>query len=648
MFEQFLLKVDAYRAVASVKKKSEIQNLIVLEEKLSSVAAELKKEFIGLDYQIDQLVNAIRPWYLMPEALRRPSVVTLWGMTGVGKTSLVQSLINRLQLTENFVYEDLGKHVDNVREYSSQTLFARISHLSGTRSILFFDEVQIARTIAEGREVDRPSLRDFWALLDTGYIQMSRQQLSELRVVFSEKYKYYKKNPPQSGERIISSYEIIQAVPFLGLNRDLSNELMELTEEHALPVVQWIVDRLDEFEQKLPVFNFSKSLIILAGNIDEAYGDVRSVDPSDYTTEELFEKLKSVGAPQIKEGLLSRFRAEQVSRMGTSLIVFPSFSSDGYYSLIDKHLSIIEERIRNEFLINIKFDASVREIIYSKGVLPTQGARPVLSTISEIIESRVPLWVLSAAKRELTYCEVLFTPDTNRFDLKSNDEVIYSDVMNVEVKQTRFADSPEILLNYAALHEAGHLVVGVALFGMLPSRVIFGEGVSHKVPPQVRFLNPPVLTKQIAKNLIATGLGGYAAEQIMFGDSGVSSSAMLDLRVSTELASQMISEMGMGAHLGTSLVHPELVHNLRSLSTQDDALKEKWLKEALIVAKKEISKQWEFFKKISYVLKNELQLSHQRLEDIFLETYKASDDVKEKILARKFDKTYESKPKKSA
>ena len=56
-------------------------------QRLSEIAAQLKNEFIGIDSIIDQLIYAVKPWYLAAELQESPLVINLWGMTGVGKTS---------------------------------------------------------------------------------------------------------------------------------------------------------------------------------------------------------------------------------------------------------------------------------------------------------------------------------------------------------------------------------------------------------------------------------------------------------------------------------------------------------------------------------------------------------------------------------
>ena len=64
--------------------------IIEKRERLEKVRIALKKDFIGLDSVIDEMVDLIEPWYLFPELQFRPLVINLWGMTGVGKTDLVK------------------------------------------------------------------------------------------------------------------------------------------------------------------------------------------------------------------------------------------------------------------------------------------------------------------------------------------------------------------------------------------------------------------------------------------------------------------------------------------------------------------------------------------------------------------------------
>ena len=61
-------------------------------ERLESAKVQLKTEFIGLDSIIDEIINSISSWYVTPEIINRPVIVSLWGMTGTGKSSVVKNL----------------------------------------------------------------------------------------------------------------------------------------------------------------------------------------------------------------------------------------------------------------------------------------------------------------------------------------------------------------------------------------------------------------------------------------------------------------------------------------------------------------------------------------------------------------------------
>ena len=78
-------------------------------EKLKNAEKVLKSEFIGLDTIIDRILECISPWYLTPEIIERPVVVSLWGLTGTGKTSLVRRLLNLLGLTGKSMFFDCGE-----------------------------------------------------------------------------------------------------------------------------------------------------------------------------------------------------------------------------------------------------------------------------------------------------------------------------------------------------------------------------------------------------------------------------------------------------------------------------------------------------------------------------------------------------------
>jgi polynucleotide 5'-kinase involved in rRNA processing len=79
--------------------------------KLEKIKPILKSEFVGLDAQIDQIINSISGWYMLPDAQSRPLIINLWGMTGTGKTTLVRRLVNLLEFDTSYSEVDVGKLV---------------------------------------------------------------------------------------------------------------------------------------------------------------------------------------------------------------------------------------------------------------------------------------------------------------------------------------------------------------------------------------------------------------------------------------------------------------------------------------------------------------------------------------------------------
>ena len=83
-----------------------------LQEKrvvLNNAVIQLKKEFIGIDSIIDQIANTITSWFFFPEIQDRPIIINLWGLTGIGKTSLIKRLTELIGFSEHYFRFDLGE-----------------------------------------------------------------------------------------------------------------------------------------------------------------------------------------------------------------------------------------------------------------------------------------------------------------------------------------------------------------------------------------------------------------------------------------------------------------------------------------------------------------------------------------------------------
>ena len=148
-------------------------------EHLENVRAKLKHDFVGIDEIIDNLLDYIQIWYLMPEILTRPIIVCLWGMTGVGKTDLVRKLVSYLEFQERFAEVELG-NADSTTYYNSVNGIFKAHFLTdGRPAIVLFDEIQRFYTVEpDGSPVPHTKFADFWELLSDG--RLARREREDI------------------------------------------------------------------------------------------------------------------------------------------------------------------------------------------------------------------------------------------------------------------------------------------------------------------------------------------------------------------------------------------------------------------------------------------------------------------------------------
>jgi hypothetical protein len=144
---------------------------------LENVKEKLKAEFVGIDKVIDSIVESISSWYLFPNLQEKPLIINLWGLTGVGKSSLVRRLIQLINFDARSYEFDLG---ENSESNTIKHSFEDISdELIGKPMVLIFDEFQYARTIGSmGEEIDNSFSRIIWQLFDNGRFHSSKFNLT--------------------------------------------------------------------------------------------------------------------------------------------------------------------------------------------------------------------------------------------------------------------------------------------------------------------------------------------------------------------------------------------------------------------------------------------------------------------------------------
>lgn len=542
-----------------------IEKVKAKRQKLDDVREILKKKFIGIDQIIDQIIDNISIWYLMPELQTRPLIISLWGTTGVGKTDLVRTLVKLLEFNDKFVEIQLDMKNSYIK--TIQRVLNNTSIEPKDPSILLLDEMQRFRTIDEtGRMIDNEYFNDIWMLLSDGKFQSDSQNKNDIfQLMMSEIYWQQceeddkdpedKESKPIEGSscpkiensvdapvskkkkerKFKTTYWSAMELKKL-LKLDMSVEdVMKLSSDERILIIKSHIDRNDIYEGD----SYEKMLIFVSGNLDEAFQMADDVEDVELDADIYHEFSKKINIIDIKKALATKFKPEQIARFGNIHIIYPVLNKDSYQKIIKKRTSEILNNIKKAHNIEITLTENVYNTIYRNGVYPTQGVRPVLSTISHIIDNSLPFFLFNAMEKNIE--SVIIDYNNEKLSTTINGELLEKPILlNIEnIKKSRSLDEKDMVL----VHELGHAMVYTILNEISPTQininsVSLGNGfmASHK----------EVEDKTSIKNEICVGMAGQVMEEIVFGDEHKSSGCRSDILNATFNASQYVRHLGMG------------------------------------------------------------------------------------------------------
>lgn len=164
--------------IEEIKRKNEV---------IDNAIVELKKKYIGVDEQIDEIMSNVRTWYCYPQLQDRPCVINLWGLSGCSKTDSVRTIAKLLDLEEDLIYFNFA----DINEKNAWEIENDIEDSVGNNKsnrIIVYDEFQYAATLDKQKEEkdNKGALKPFWELLDTGILNKKPQ----MRTLFNV-YKAY-------------------------------------------------------------------------------------------------------------------------------------------------------------------------------------------------------------------------------------------------------------------------------------------------------------------------------------------------------------------------------------------------------------------------------------------------------------------------
>jgi hypothetical protein len=622
---------------------------------LDKTKVQLKAEFVGIDRVIEELIDNISSWYFFPSLQSKPVIINLWGLTGVGKSSLIKRLAQLISFEEKFYHFDLG--ASNDRGWKIKTKLEDIyENVNGYPVIIALDEFQHARTLDEkGNEMDKSGSRVVWELLDSGRFQVSRysHQVDTIHdLVLKLKYFLGKGIVVKDG-MVISNKDLfvkemdltkeyqqyIQGEETLDLKmvcfvpkeflqyiyevaREKFSSLFDLKKKlrklNGLQTVDFLY-KIFEFVNSPKTVDCSKALIFVLGNLDEAYSMSGNYNP-DMEADEFHEQSLKINLTQIKSALQCRFRNEQISRLGNTHIIYPAFSRQSFYKIIQLELSKIKENVKSQQNIDLSFDESICDLIYKEGVYPTQGTRPVFTTIHQVINTKLGRVLTELILNKLNPSKIQFWARGSLVivDYFNQKGIIYSfsekQVLNLERLRKNRQDDMQAI---TAVHESGHAIMAIILLKTIPE-IIYSVTANTNTQGFVytKFHHEYVVKNEI-ENHLAMYLGGFAAEKIVFGEEYITTGAEEDIAKATRFATIMIKECGMGSFPASFQVKSSMsnnfIHDEKNIMNEESKL---LIQNALLLAEKTLKDQYLLLLRMSDYLSDNRCMSKDAIKEM--------------------------------
>jgi cell division protease FtsH len=588
-------------------------NILSLYKKLSkerkileAARIQLKTEFVGIDDVIDRILDLTSTWYLLPEMQMRPLIINLWGLTGTGKTSLVKRLAELIRLDNQCFIYDMK---DDNKTLGLDEIVGVIKHSDDARAIIVLDEFQHL-----GQPRRHPD--GIWDLLDSGILNYNSyprsyfrlaNRVSKLEQAMHHGVKVhngrvvhgireYKKFVHDRFDTISDEgnpwfypegdyYDICELAPeIFPLESIVNDHLSGFDARKTIAFLKTILVR----RQKPEVLDCSRSLIFVLGNLDEAYTMTKDFNP-DINPDDFHRLSKKISISHIKQALLSTdFRSEQISRLGNNHIIYPAFSSISYYRIIELGLKRVAKDMFNQCGLTLRFDNSIHKLIFKEGVYPTQGARPVLSTIHQIVSSKLGNIVAEVVFEKLTCKTVLMLADSDEILIRfmKGRKIVHTirvkQQLNLESLRKNRQDDFQAI---CAVHESGHATVLMILLRLLPGKihsVTADSSVGGFITSSQEW---NYTSREEVLNQLAMMLGGYAAEKMVFGNKHMTSGSESDLARATKYASYMLKSGGMGSsHVVSQTNTQSLISGLKDYDHRSDIEIRELLEKAMKLA----------------------------------------------------------------
>ena len=540
------------------------------KQRLEKIKIELKREFIGIDYIIEELVDYIQIWYLMPEILTRPIIVNLWGMTGVGKTDLIRKLVSKLEYQDRFVEVELSNG-ESTWNSSVSSILETNGINNAKPAIVLFDEIQRFYTIdSEGKPLLNTRFQDFWELLSDG--KLAKRDAKESIDDYLQRYLYAAMQrqkrkqklkdapsmPPdplnpmgvissEDEEATVGVWEAQSLKKIFDLKESV-NEIAEMREEDVLMMMQQTREKKKVYE---PI-NHAKTLIIISGNLDEAYSMANETGETDIEADIFRAYTEKITIVDIKNALSRKFKPEQVARFGNIHLIYKSLRKIDFEHLIQEELVKICKKNKEHFGVDIEISQNFNQLIYQNGVFPVQGVRPVFSSITDIVEANLSKLLFEAFMGNLMHIAMDYDFEKKKIVAQlAGKRTIELDYVG-KIDQIRQDNSPDMIASIA-VHESGHAITYGILLGLAPLQL--KSRVASRYAQGFSFPHSIHLSKENIVSKIKIYLAGGIAEEIIFGEDKATVSRSFDREEATSMVMEYIRKYGFDKNFQAWYAH---------------------------------------------------------------------------------------------
>lgn len=583
--------------------------------RLAEVAAELKTELFGIDPIIDRVIESLRAWYVMPELIKRPVIICLWGLTGTGKTQLTRLIAQKLALYDRFVEVQMDGF-SNSTGYRPNTISGMLAEsgvIEGAPGILVLDEFQRYRTLdKDGDDVKVERYQDVWTLLSDGRLAPTLSFMSDME--YSLGRTQYDQEREKTDDKEVSKFKL-HLSPYEA--RDLKQALK--LQEPLLEIMRWTSDeiqtRMQSFQNSPEAWetDYSKLLIFVAGNLDEMYRQTAARVEDCDTDADIFHALtQKLSMIDVKKALGKRFKPEQIARLGNNHVIYPSFSRATYQRLIANMCEGYARDLAESSQLRFVIDPALQDEIYANAVFPAQGTRPLFSSIHAIVSAPLVDATLWALENGATPADELRLSlgDDKRHLLAQFGSHSKAYPVNFELNRLKARANPDFRA-LLAVHEAGHGLLYGVLFGHVPQEIkinvaSFDGGYNSYTS----------LRAESRRNLldaICVSLGGRAAEAMVFGDEACTTGAEQDLKQATADAAQFVRHYGFGGRLSRTDVTHDMEEDINTDIALTNAAIEDLLQAQYLRATQLLQEHSHMFLRISQALLEHGEVSRQDL-----------------------------------